>query len=118
MSEPRPPGATEPLWEADRHLLVQVKKELRGLRDVEERTRQRQTEHAALGETPDPADAVVLDTVLALRQHPCAGTCRERGTQPLEFGALRALDELAALDVTMDHCLAKRGMLDSLACKP
>lgn len=105
--------ATEPLWEADRHLLVQVKKELRGLRDVEERTRQRQTEHAALGEAPDLADAVVLDTVLALRQ-----VVRERGTQPLEFGALRALDELAALDVTMDHCLAKRGMLDSLACKP
>src|SRR5216683_3885640 len=31
--------AAEPLWEADRHLLVQAKKELRGLRDVEERTR-------------------------------------------------------------------------------
>ncbi len=95
---------------------MQVKKELRGLRDVGERTRQRQTEHAAAGETADPADAVVLDTVLALRQHPQAGTRRERGVQPLEFGALRALDELDALDQTLGRCLEKRGMRDSLAC--
>lgn len=91
--------------------MVQVKKELRGLRDVGERTRQRQTEHAAAGETADPADAVVLDTVLALRQ-----VVRERGVQPLEFGALRALDELDALDQTLGRCLEKRGMRDSLAC--
>jgi hypothetical protein len=104
--------ATEPLWEADRHLLVQVKKELRPLRDVEERTRQRQAQRTAAGEPADPADAVVLDTVLALRQ-----VARERGTQPLEFGALQALDELTALQTTLERCLAKRGMPGSLACR-
>jgi hypothetical protein len=98
--------ATEPLWEADRHLLVQVKKELRPLREVEERTRQRMAERQAAGESADPSDAVVLDSVLALRQ-----VVRERGTQPLEFGALRALDQLAALGDTLDRCLAKRGSL-------
>jgi hypothetical protein len=103
--------ATEPLWEADRHLLVQVKKELRGLRDVEERTRQHQTQQTAAGGPTDLADDVVLDTVLALRQ-----VVRERGVQPLEFGALRALDELDALDQTLGRCLGKRGMRDSLAC--
>jgi hypothetical protein len=103
--------ATEPLWEADRHLLVQVKKELRALRDVEERTRQRAAERQAAGQVPDPIDGVVLDTVLALRQ-----VVRERGTQPLDFGALRALDQLAALGQTLDRGLAKRGSLDSPAC--
>jgi len=104
--------ATEPLWEADRHLLVQVKKELRPLRDVEERTRQRQARRADAGEPADPADTVVLDTVTALRQ-----VVRERGTQPLGFGALRALDELAALDDALGACLAKRGTPGSLACR-
>jgi hypothetical protein len=99
--------ATEPLWEADRHRLVQVKKELRPLREVEERTRQRMVERQAAGEAVDPTDGVVLDTVLALRQ-----VVRERGTQPLDFGALRALDQLTALGQTLDHCLAKRGSPD------
>lgn len=98
--------ATAPLWEADRHLLVQVKQELRPLREVEERTRQRTAERQAAGEAADPPDAVVVDSVLALRQ-----VMRERGTQPLDFGALRALDQLAALSDTLDRCLAKRGSL-------
>lgn len=104
--------ATEPLWEADRHLLVQVKKELRPLRDVEERTRQRRAQRETAGEAADPADDVVLDTVMALRQ-----VTRERGTQPLDFGALRALEELAALDGTLDRCLEKKGTRASPACR-
>ncbi len=89
--------AAEPLWEADRHLLVQAKKELRGLREVEERVRQR-------GDPADPAAGVVLDTVLALRQ-----TVRERGTLPFDFAGLRVLDDLEALGETLDRCLATRG---------
>src|SRR5262249_30035663 len=103
--------ATALVWEADRHLLVQVKKELRALREVEERTRQRATERQATGQAPDPIDGVVLDTVLALRQ-----VVRERGTQPLDFGALRVLDQLAALGQTLDRGLANRGRPDSPAC--
>jgi hypothetical protein len=96
--------AAEPLWEADRHLLVQAKKELRGLREVEERVRQR-------GDPDDPAGAVVLDTVLALRQ-----AVRERGTLPFDFAGLRVLDDLDALGETLDRCLAKRGTRISPGC--
>ena len=92
--------AAEPLWEADRHLLVEVKKELRPLRDVDERTRR-----PGAPEPTDPASAVVLDTVLALRQ-----TVRERGKLPLDFAGLRALDALADLGQTLDRCLRKKGM--------
>jgi hypothetical protein len=92
--------AAEPLWEADRHLLVQAKQELRGLRDVEERTR-RPTEP----EPTDPASGVVLDTVLALRQ-----VVRERGPLPFAFAGLRALDALGDLGATLDRCLLKKGM--------
>lgn len=107
--------ATEPLWEADRHLLVQVKKALRPLREVEERTRQGLAALPAPSATPapDPAtDHVVLDTVLALRQ-----VVRERGTQPLDFGAVRVLEQLTALGQTLDRCLVKKGIHASLACR-
>jgi len=89
--------AAEPLWEADRHLLVEVKKELRGLRDVEERVRGK--------EEQDKADQVVLDTVLALRQ-----TVRERGTLPFDFAGLRVTEALDDLGQTLDRCLTKKGM--------
>jgi hypothetical protein len=106
-------AATEPLWEADRHLLVQVKQELRALRAVQERTRQRAAERQAAGAAPDPIEGVVLDTVLALRQ-----VVRERGTQPLDFGALRVLDQLAALGQTLDRGVANKGSPASPACRP
>jgi hypothetical protein len=92
--------AAEPLWEADRHLLVQAKKELRGLREVEERTRR-----PHLAEPLAPASAVVLDTVLALRQ-----VVRERGLLPFAFAGLRVLDALADVGATLDRCLLKKGM--------
>jgi hypothetical protein len=101
--------AAEPLWEADRHLLVEAKQELRPLRDVEERIRR-----PGVPEEPtDPADAVVLDTVLALRQ-----TVREHGKLPFDFAGLRALDALADLGQTLDRCLAKRGTRDSPGSGP
>jgi hypothetical protein len=97
--------AARPLFEEDRHLAVGVKKELRDLREVEERVRQ---------EAPDdPAGAVVLDSVMALRQ-----VVREQGTLPFEFAGLRILDDLAALDATLERCLRKRGMPGSPACEP
>jgi len=92
--------AAEPLWEADRHLLVQAKKELRGLRDVEERTRRPDQP-----EPTDPASAVVPDTVLALRQ-----VVRGRGQLPFAFAGLRAMDALGDVGATLDRCLRKRGM--------
>jgi hypothetical protein len=89
--------AAEPLWEADRHLLVEIKKELRSLRKVEERVRGK--------EEQDAADAVVLDTVLALRQ-----TVREHGTLPFDFAGLRVTEALDDLGQTLDRCLTKRGI--------
>jgi hypothetical protein len=94
--------AAEPLWEADRHLLVEAKMELRPLRDVEERTRQ-----PGEPEPRDPASAVVLDAVLAVRQ-----TVREHGKLPFDFAGLRALDALGDLGQTLDRCLAKKGIVD------
>jgi hypothetical protein len=91
--------AAEPLWEADRHLLVEAKLELRDLREVEERTRRRDPAGA------DPASGVVLDAMLALRQ-----TVRERGGLPFDFAALRVLDRLQAVGQTLDRCLAKGGI--------
>jgi hypothetical protein len=97
--------AAEPLWEADRALLVDAKKELRGLREVEERVRAR--------DPRTPADEVVLDTVLALRQ-----TVRERGVLPFDFAGLRTLEALGALDDTLGRCLEKGGTPAWPGCGP
>jgi hypothetical protein len=91
--------AAEPLWEADRHLLVEAKQELRGLRDVEARLRP-----AGQPEASDPASAVVRDTILALRQ-----TVRERGVLPFGFAGLQVLTALDELGATLDRCLANKG---------
>lgn len=88
--------AAEPLWEADRHVAVEAKIELRDMRRVEESTR-------ATGPA-DSADAVVLDTVLALRQ-----VVRERGVPPFGFAGLRVVDALRDVGATLDRCLVKRG---------
>lgn len=88
--------AAEPLWEADRRLLVEAKKELRGLREVEERTRR--------AEPADPKSQVVLDTILALRQ-----IVRERGVLPFDFAGLRVMEDLTAMGQTLDRCLEKGG---------
>ena len=96
--------AAEPLWEADRHLLVEAKKELRGLREVEERTRR--------VEPSDPKSAVVLDTVLALRQ-----VVREKGVLPFDFAGLRVMDDLTALGQALDRCLEKGGTSAWLDCE-
>lgn len=93
--------AAEPLWEADRHLLVEAKRELRELRQVEDRTRRRDPDGT------DPASGVVLDVVLALRQ-----TLRERGTLPFDFAALRVVDHLTAVHQTLKRCLEKKGTRD------
>lgn len=66
------------------------------MREVEERTRR--------VEPPDPASAVVLDTVLALRQ-----VVRERGMLPFDFAGLRVMDDLTAIGQTLDRCLEKGG---------
>jgi hypothetical protein len=95
--------AAEPLWEADRHLLVEAKKELRGLREVEERTRR--------VEPSDPKSQVVLDTVLALRQ-----VVREKGVLPFDFAGLQVMDDLTALGQALDRCLEKGGTSAWLDC--
>ncbi len=97
--------AAEPLWEADRALLVDAKQELRGLREVEERVRAR--------DPLTPADEVVLDTVLALRQ-----TVRERGGLPFDFAGLRVQAALGALDATLGRCLEKGGTPAWPGCGP
>lgn len=99
--------AAKPLWEADRHVLVELKKELRGLRAVEEQTR-RPTEP----EPTDPTSTVILDTVLALRQ-----VVLERGTLPFEFAGVRAMEALDDLGASLDRCLGKESSPASPACE-
>jgi hypothetical protein len=95
-------AAAEPLWEVDRHLAVAAKRELRGLREVEERTRRR-----AEAKPGDPADAVVLDAVLALR-----AVVRERDVPPFGFAGVRVVDALIDVGQTLDRCQAKKGTHD------
>lgn len=107
---------------------MEAKKERRGFREGAERTRSAplavaacaekttaaaSVEHPALAapvgvaepaDATDAADAVVLDTVLAMRQ-----IVRERGVLPFDFAGLRVMDSLNARGASVDRCLEKRG---------
>ena len=111
-----PREAAEPFWEADRHLVVEVTKELRGPREVEaprgtQRVpafpSRRSGGYPVRGkEERDGADAVVPGppwvTVLALRQ-----TAREHGTLPFDVAGLRVTEALEELGQTLDRCPRK-----------
>jgi hypothetical protein len=94
--------AARPLFEVDRHLAVAVRKELGGVREVEQQVHQ--------DEADDPDRAVVHDTILAVRQ-----VVRTAGVLPFEFAGVRMLDDLTALGATLDRCLEKKGIVASAA---
>jgi hypothetical protein len=97
--------AARPLWEADRHLLVEAKKGLGKVREVERRLQGQDRREAR--------DEVVEDAVLALRQ-----VTREHGIAPLDFAGLTAMEALRDIGRTLDQCLAKRGTRDWPVCEP
>jgi hypothetical protein len=90
--------AAAPLWAADRQLVGEATQALRDVRAVEVRTRR--GDPAGV----DPASAVVLDAALALHQ-----TVGERGALPFAFAAPQVVDGLAAVEQTLDRCLARGG---------
>jgi hypothetical protein len=97
--------AARPLFEIDRHLAVQVRKELGGVRDV--------AEQVARDPVDDPQRKVVADTILAVRQ-----VTRTNGMLPFEFAGLRMLDDLHALGTTLDRCLEKGGIAGFVGYAP
>ena len=82
--------AARPLFEIDRHLAVQVRKELGGVREV--------AEQVAQDRADDLERAIVEDAILAMRQ-----VTRTNGVLPFEFAGLRMLDDLQALGTTLDR---------------
>jgi hypothetical protein len=57
------------------------------------------------------AALVVRDVAWAMRQ-----TLFEGGQTPFQLGGLRVYEDLHALGQTVEDCLAKRGMDDSIVC--
>lgn len=136
--------AAEPLWEADRHLLVEAKKELRGLREVEERMRQPAAVEttvpaigpgAPLNPTPAvetaPAKVTVPGSATAMPSKAATDPAssvildtvlalrqvvRERGVVPFDFGGLRVMAALDEVGETLERCLGKRGIYGWRAC--
>jgi hypothetical protein len=97
--------AARPLFEIDRHLAVQVRKELGGVREV--------AEQVAHDPADDPEREVVADALLAVKQ-----VTRTNGVLPFEFAGVRMLDDLQALGTTLDRCLEKGGIVAFAACAP
>lgn len=95
--------AARPLFEIDRHLAVQVRKELGSVREV--------AEQLAHDPTDDPEREVVADAILAVRQ-----VTRTNGVLPFEFAGVRMLDDLQALGTTLDRCLEKGGIVAFAVC--
>lgn len=95
--------AARPLFEIDRHLAVQVRKELGDIREV--------AEQVAQDPADDPERGIVEDTILAVRQ-----VTRTNGNLPFEFAGVRMLDDLQALGTTLDRCREKGGIVAWRGC--
>jgi hypothetical protein len=122
--------AAKPIFEADRQMKKEIKKQVRELRGVERVVEQKlgmnpiaDTQVAAASPEPtavpaqsgSPGEAspcdqeaskVVRDVAWAMRQ-----TLLEKGQTPFQLGGLRVYEDLDALGQTVKDCLAKKGML-------
>ena len=121
--------AAKPIFEADRHMKKEIKKEVRDLRGVERVVEQKlgmdPLADTNLPAAPDPrgmvpapngspgqarsshqeATKVVRDVAWAMRQ-----TLLEKGQTPFQLGGLRIYEDLDTLGQTVEYCLAKKGM--------
>ena len=120
--------AAKPIYEADRHMKKEIKKQVRDLRSVERVVEKKlgmnpvadanllatsePTSGPAPSGTPSQASPshpqatkVVRDVAWAMRQ-----TLLEKGQTPFQMGGLRIYEDLDALGQTVEDCLAKKGM--------
>jgi len=115
--------AAKPIFEADRHLKKEIKKQVRGLRSVERVVEQglgmNPVEETSLPSASAPtgvhtphgssshsgARDVVRDVAWAMRK-----TLLEKGRSPFQLGGLQVYEDLDTLGQTVAYCLAKRGM--------
>lgn len=94
--------AAKPIYEADRHAKVELKKQVRGVRPIER----------ALETRDDPEAEVVRGYCLAVRS-----ALTDDGRAPLGAAGLTLQGRLAAIVASIDRVAAKRGCLASLdAC--
>lgn len=126
--------AAKPIFEADRHMKKEIKKQVRDLRGVERVVEKklgmnpvtdaplaaaseppaepgpRETPSLASPSSPEAAE-VVRDVAWAMRQ-----TLLEKGQTPFSLGGLRVYEDLDTLGQTVEYCLAKKGMSCSSVC--
>jgi hypothetical protein len=86
--------AALPVYEADRHAKVQLKKKVRGIRPIERRVEGRQ----------DPEAEVIRGYCAAVRS-----ALTDDGRPPLEPSGLKLHDRLAAVAASLDRVGSKRG---------
>ena len=87
--------AAKPVYEADRHAKVQLKKKVRGIRPIERKVEGR-----------DDAGGARRSGAIARR---CASALTDDGRPPLEASGLKLVDRLAAVAASLDRVAAKRG---------
>ena len=131
--------AAKPIFEADRHMKKKIKIEVRGLRSVERAVEKELAAAPAVQGVPasspsqagpesdttgsreqPPVDAQpssrdaalgVRDVAWGMRQ-----TLLEGGQTPFRLGGLQVYHDLDALGQTVEYCLAKKGISDSIVC--
>ena len=86
--------AAKPIYEADRHAKVQLKKKVRGIRPIERKVEGRE----------DAQAQVVRGYCAAVRS-----ALTDDGRPPLEASGLRLRDRLAKVAASLDQVRVKRG---------
>jgi hypothetical protein len=86
--------AAKPVYEADRHAKVQLKKKVRGIRPIERKVEGRD----------DPEAEDIRGYCAAVRS-----ALTDDGRPPLEASGLKLVDRLAAVAASLDRVAVKRG---------
>ncbi len=91
--------AAKPIYEADRHAKVELKKQIRGVRPIE---------RAVEGKSGEEAEAV-REYALAVR-----ASLTDDGRPPLQASGLRLQQRLQAISDSIERVAEKRGFLPNL----
>lgn len=131
--------AAKPIFAADRHMKKKIKIAVRGLRAVERAVESALAAVPAVQEDApvSPSAAIIQTDAVGVEQHLSAPTQAahrdaalvvrdvawamrqtlfEGGQTPFQLGGLRVYEDLDVLGQTVEDCLLKRGMDDSIVC--
>lgn len=101
----------KPIVDADRKLKTELKKSMRGIREVERKIEKAEARHTAVSENSDSVSYAQKTEVEVAKKYVAAtrALLLEDGDPPLELPGMIIFDRAKAIQASLERCLAKKG---------